>query len=257
MNNNDGSKQELPVEEILKTQNTSQADNQQALQPNLNDVYQALGAQQQNAAPMQGQPNFMPGNDLRQQSSINPKEIVAQDIQKIQNLVQSGVINPLQGQNLMNQVMNKAYEMMVQQNGTMQPSSPAEGAPFNLNQVLAEFHKDSPNFFEDMTRSEVVNYLKDSKVNFDKDELSKISKLVEAIENGAIDKYLKKDAHEKNLNNLNEAAKQKLTANAQTSGYSDKNKGIFTREQIGKMSGAEFAKYEKAIMEQLRKGQIQ
>ena len=31
---------------------------------------------------------------------------------------------------------------------------------------------------------------------------------------------------------------------------------VFTREQIGKMSGAEFARNEKTIMDQLRKGLI-
>jgi len=64
-------------------------------------------------------------------------------------------------------------------------------------------------------------------------------------------------SHEKTLISSNEAAKQKLTANAQKTGFSDKNLSrTFTREQIGKMSSAEFAKYESSIMEQLKKGQI-
>jgi hypothetical protein len=48
-----------------------------------------------------------------------------------------------------------------------------------------------------------------------------------------------------------------LTANAQNKGFQDKNfSRTFTREQIGKMSGAEFAKYEPLIMEHLKKGLI-
>ncbi len=62
--------------------------------------------------------------------------------------------------------------------------------------------------------------------------------------------------HEKTLNSENESAKQRLRANAQNS-VSDVNKNmVFTREQIGKMSGAEFAKHERAIMDQLKKGLI-
>ncbi len=48
----------------------------------------------------------------------------------------------------------------------------------------------------------------------------------------------------------------RLRANAQNANFDDTQTRVFTREQIGKMSGAEFAKYEKAIMEQLRKGLI-
>ena len=80
--------------------------------------------------------------------------------------------------------------------------------------------------------------------------------MIEKLENGAIERYLKQSAHEKTLNSENEIAKQRLRANAQNSNFDDVKTRVFTREQIGKMSGAEFAKYEKAIMEQLRKGLI-
>ena len=83
-----------------------------------------------------------------------------------------------------------------------------------------------------------------------------ISKLIEAIEESAINGYLQKLAHEKSLNDENETAKLRLKANAQNQNSTENSSRIFTREQIGKMSGAEFAKNEKAIMEQLRKGLI-
>ena len=84
----------------------------------------------------------------------------------------------------------------------------------------------------------------------------KQKKNVEKLEKSAIEKYLQQQAHEKSLNDENEAAKQRLQANAQNQMFTDDNSRIFTREQIGKMSGAEFAKNEQAIMEQLRKGLI-
>ena len=63
-------------------------------------------------------------------------------------------------------------------------------------------------------------------------------------------------SHEKSLNDENEIAKKRLRANAQNSTFDDNKNRVFTREQIGKMSGAEFARNEKAIMEQLKKGLI-
>ena len=62
--------------------------------------------------------------------------------------------------------------------------------------------------------------------------------------------------HEKTLNSENETAKQRLRANAQNSVCDGLKNLVFTREQIGKMSGAEFAKHERAIMDQLKKGLI-
>ena len=76
------------------------------------------------------------------------------------------------------------------------------------------------------------------------------------MEQSAIDGYLQKQAHEKSINDENKAAKEKLRANAQNSNAADANAKVFTREQIGRMSGAEFARNEKAIMEQLRNGLI-
>ena len=101
-----------------------------------------------------------------------------------------------------------------------------------------------------------MDYLKNSNVNFDQEEISKISNLVETIENNAVERYLKQIAHEKTLNDENEIAKSRLRANAQNANFDDNKNMVFTREQIGKMSGADFAKNEKAIMEQLRKGLI-
>ena len=122
--------------------------------------------------------------------------------------------------------------------------------------AFAEFEAENAGFFNKDGRAEVLEYLKNSGFDGDKDEISLISKMIEKLENGAIDRYLKQSAHEKTLNSENELAKQRLRANAQNSNFDDVKTRALTREQIGKMSGAEFAKYEKAIMEQLRKGLI-
>ena len=184
------------------------------------------------------------------------KQTVLKDIQVIENLVQTGAMTQEQGQNLMNYVTKKAFEKytLSQQNSqapvntTMQQASPKLQNALSAPAVSEFFNKDG--------RLDVFDYLKNTNAEFDEDEISKISALVEKIENTAIERYLREKNHEKTLNSENEAAKQKLRAYAQNSA-SDGNKNlVFTREQIGKMSGAEFAKYERMIMDQLRKGLI-
>lgn len=177
------------------------------------------------------------------------KSIVLNDLSKIQKLVDDGVINNAQGQYLVNYVINKAYDMV--NNG-----SQGKAQVMPNNNAFAEFEAENAGFFDKNGRAEVLEYLKNSGFEGDKDELSVISKMIENLENGAIERYLKQTAYEKTLNNENEIAKQRLRANAQNSNFDDAKARVFTREQIGKMSGAEFAKYEKAIMEQLRKGLI-
>lgn len=178
------------------------------------------------------------------------KRIAEQDLMTIQNLVESGKIDDAQGQYLVNYVLNKAYNMVNSQypRNFRQDSAPADG--------ISEFEKEKTDFFKLDGRNQVLEYLKNSNVNFDKDEVSLISQLIEKLENSAVDRYLKQIAREKTLNDENEDAKKRLRANAQNSNFDDNKNRVFTREQIGKMSGAEFARYEKAIMEQLRKGLI-
>ena len=181
------------------------------------------------------------------------KEMALKDIQVIKNLVQTGAMTQEQGQNLMNYVTKKAFEKYtLSQQNSQAPVDTANQVPVksvNMGNVI-------PEFFNRDGRVDVFDYLQNSNAAFDEDELSKISALVEKIENSAIERYVKEKNHEKTLNSENEAAKQKLRAYAQNSAYDGNNNLVFTREQIGKMSGAEFAKYERMIMDQLRKGLI-
>lgn len=200
------------------------------------------------------------------QTKIKVEKAISQDFSKIQTLVNAGLINSVQGQNLKKQVLKKAFDMLVQTEKIKRnlPVAQKEGlqasntvnTSVNKKEIFEEFSKNNPDFFNSTGRKDVLNYLKSNDVIIGRDELNKISEIIRIVEKGAIDRYLQKAAHEKTLRDSNEAAKQRLTANAQKSGLSGNLLRTFTREQIGKMNSAEFTKYEPAIMEQLKKGLI-
>ena len=186
---------------------------------------------------------------------------LSQDFQKIQGLVEAGLINSAQGQNLKKQVLKKAFDKLVQAEKTKRNLLPVleQNKPQNFaqqNNSIEEFSRNNSDFFTSDGRKEVMNYLKSGNVQVGKDELNKISEIIRIVEKSAIDRYLQKATHEKTLQESNETAKKKLTANAQKTGHNGNLSKTFTREQIGKMSSAEFTKYEPYIMEQLKKGQI-
>lgn len=176
-------------------------------------------------------------------SAEDVKAKAAEAVRQIEDLVKNGAMTQEQGLNLMDFVTKKAFEKY-----TNYSQAPEQDAVSAL--------KEAPEFFNRDGRIDVFDYLKSTNAEFDDDELSRISALVEKIEKTAIDRYLKELEHEKSLNSENEAAKQRLRAIAQNSVSDGSTNQGFTREQIGKMSGAEFAKHERAIMEQLRKGLI-
>ncbi|MBR5554695.1 hypothetical protein IKU74_01650 [bacterium] len=177
----------------------------------------------------------------------NVKQTALRDISVIESLAKAGILNPTQGQHLANYILNKAQQVLANQPkpDKVQPTS-----------GINDFVKEKPDFFNKNGRAKVLDYLKNSNSNFDKDGIAQISQLIEAIEQSAIEGYLQEQAHLKSLNDENEAAKLRLRANAQNQNPQENKSRIFTREQIGKMSGAEFAKHEKAIMEQVKKGLI-
>lgn len=190
----------------------------------------------QQAVPQAAQP-------LADENAI--KQQAANDINIIQNLVQAGVMSSEQGYNLMNYVTQKAFEKYSTQQQDAQ--IPPDVSSYTL---------EDDEFFNIEGRTDVLDYIKNSNTAFDKDEIAKISTMIENIEKTAVARYLRELDHEKTLNNENESAKQRLRANAQKAVSDGTKNMVFTREQIGKMSGAEFAKNERMIMEQLRKGLI-
>jgi len=201
-------------------------------------------------------------SQTKNQIENNLKMRLSQDFEKVQKLVKAGLINSKQGQNLKKQVLKEAFDKLVQSEKIKRPLSPVPQANLpagyqSKHEVFEEFSNKNPDFFTSDGRKEVLNYLKSGDVLVGRDELSKISDIIRTVEKAAIDRYLQKVSYEKTLRNSNEVAKKRLTANAQKSGFTDKNLlRSFTREQIGKMSSAEFAKYEPFIMDQLKKGLI-
>lgn len=218
---------------------------------NIFEKLQATNTQSTNPLFLEQQTRAVQNVDTTDYSS-QVKNIALRDLAIVENLAKAGILNPTQGQHLANYILNKAKEVLVNQKPNPQTALP----PQNISSGIDEFVKEQPNFFKDNARAEVLNYIKNSNSDINKDGILQISQLVEKLEKSAIEKYLQQQAHEKSLNDENEAAKQRLQANAQNQMFTDDNSRIFTREQIGKMSGAEFAKNEKAIMEQAKKGLI-
>lgn len=188
------------------------------------------------------------------QEKSSQKSPISEEFKKnlnnLQIVLTSGLINPQQGQNLLNHIIQEALNMNVQ---NMREDSTTQ---ISDKESSNDFTSSEAKFFDIAGRNEVINYLKSGNVSVDKDELSRIAKLVETIENSAVERYIQKVAHEQNLEKSNLQAKQKLQANAQNTKSECKNLAPFTREQIGKMTSAEFLKNEALIMNQLKKGLI-
>ena len=187
------------------------------------------------------------------------EQSIGADVQNVNNLVQKGIITQKQGQYLLAQLAGKAQQINEYKNNLQQQTNaPAQTAATTSMPQFAEtnqiemFNKLRPGFFDEEGRGDLRNYLNGYRM--DKDEMLRIAALVEGLEDSAVNRYLKKSAYDKSLNAENEIAKRKLTAYAQNSPTNSKNNRIFTREEIGRMSGDEFARNEKLIMDQVKQG---
>ena len=182
---------------------------------------------------------------------INSQNIIPQLISMLAaNAQREQLVKQLSNNEQIQQLIS-AYNEINKINQTKNADSEAQETVKNPIEL---FNQDNPGFFEKSGREVVLNYIKN--FDMDKDEISKIAGLIEAIENSAIDGYLKQSAHDKTLNDENSAAKSKLTSYAQNATLDSNNNKVFTREEIGKMRGDEFVKNEKLIMEQVRQGII-
>ncbi len=193
------------------------------------------------------------------------EQAIGAEVSNVKNLVQQGIITQQQGHNLLAQLVGKAQQLNMYKNSlalnsnptgnSLQPSLPVNPQSMPPAMTPIEmFNQERPGFFDTDGRGDVLNYIKG--FDMDKDEILRISQLVEGLENSAVDKYLKKSAYEKSLNDENAMAKSKLTAYAQNAPSDQNFNRIFTREDIGRMSGEEFTKNEKMIMDQLKNGLI-
>lgn len=183
------------------------------------------------------------------------EQAIGADVQNVNSLVAQGVITQKQGQNLLGQLLLKAQSINAHKNAQQKiPSLQQTTLPQPIQNPMDLFNQERPGFFDAEGRGDVLNYIKG--FDMDKDEILRIAQLVEGLENSAVDKYLKKSAYEKSLNDENARAKSKLTSYAQNTSSDTKLGKVFTREEIGRMSGEEFAKNEKLIMEQVKQGLI-
>lgn len=187
------------------------------------------------------------------------EQSIGADVQNVNNLVQKGIITQKQGQYLLAQLAGKAqqineYKINLQSmtNAPAQTAATTSMPQFAETNQIEMFNKLRPGFFNEEGRGDLRNYLNGYRM--DKDEMLRIAALVEGLEDSAVNRYLKKSAYDKSLNAENEIAKRKLTAYAQNSPTNSKNNRIFTREEIGRMSGDEFARNEKLIMDQVKQG---
>lgn len=179
---------------------------------------------------------------------------IGADVGHVMNLVQQGILTQQQGQYLLAQLSDKVKQISTYKN-SLQPSEKDNTAEEEVHLSPMElFNREKPDFFSQNGREDVLNYIKG--LDMDKDEILRIAQLVEGLEASAVDNYLKKAAYEKSLNDENSLAKSRLTSYAQTAAPNNKTDRIFTRKQIGAMSGNEFAENEAAIMDQLRHGLI-
>ena len=182
------------------------------------------------------------------------EQAIGADVQNVKNLISQGVLTQQQGQYLLGQLLTKAQSINAYKNSQKQ-NTPAQNVPATpVQNPMDLFNQERPGFFDAEGRADILNYIKG--FDMDKDEILRISQLVEGLENSAVDKYLKKSAYEKSLNDENARAKSKLTSYAQNASSDTKTNKVFTREEIGRMSGEEFAKNEKLIMEQVKQGLI-
>lgn len=188
------------------------------------------------------------------------EQSIGAEVSQVKNLVQQGLITQQQGHNLLTQLVGKAQKLNMYKNSQQinaNPAgivnNPAQAMPQALN-PMDLFNQERPGFFDAEGRGDVLNYIKG--FDMDKDEILRIAQLVEGLENSAVDKYLKKSAYEKSLNDENALAKSKLTAYAQNAPGDQNFNRIFTREEIGRMSGEEFNQNEKMIMDQVKQGLI-
>ena len=185
------------------------------------------------------------------------EQAIGADVQNINNLMSQGVLSQQQGQYLLAQLSAKAQSINMYKNAQNQTPANVQNVqvpPVQSQNSLDLFNQEHPGFFDVEGRGELLKYIKG--FDMDKDEIFHIAQLVEGLENSAVDEYLKKSEYEKSLNDENVRAKSKLMSYAQNSTSDNKMNKVFTREEIGRMSGDEFAKNEKLIMEQVKQGLI-
>ncbi len=140
----------------------------------------------------------------------------------------------------------------VPSNGLIDAQNPYVAIDTLNFEQLAEQHS---KFLEE--RKSLKEYLVNAGVELSKEEFEKIFALVHELENQAVARFKQVLEGRETLKQQNELARQKLQT-ASATGVNGALEAVkrFTPEQIGKMTSAEFIKFEPFINEQIRKGEF-
>ena len=170
------------------------------------------------------------------------------EISQVTNLMKKGFISQEQGCGIIANIAGQSEKKQVHNSNLIDANGdiPKETSNTSHNANISS-NKNYEKFF---------GYLKDFNFSLTDDDYATVSAFLEDIEKNAIERYAQQLRHEKNLAIRNEIAKSRLTSAAQNSTFENNKSKTFTREEIGKMSRADFIKNEQAIMSQLREGLI-
>lgn len=161
----------------------------------------------------------------------------------VDTLVLAGIIDENTGKSI-KQNMTATFAA---KNGV---SAPLLGDNNGINFDESEFLK---------ARSCLLDYLKGHDLNLDARDMKEIEAVILALEAAAVEKEAKKTGENtlKLINDTNEIAKERLVSGS-LAGQGTKNipGKLFTRDEIAKMSTAEFIKNEPVINYQLQNGLI-
>ena len=112
------------------------------------------------------------------------------NISKVEMLLKAGLLNQVQGENLIQQIIKKGYAELEQcdlDSSEKLSTTQKQEKSFDKVQAITEFEKENPEFFNEKGRLEVLNYIKSGSLEFDKEELGRISELIKTVEQRLID----------------------------------------------------------------------
>lgn len=164
---------------------------------------------------------------------------VEEHLKYVDTLIRAGIIDETMGKSIKQNMIAEFTAQKAAQSALgaqIMPQSQAPQAP-TYDIAESEFLR---------ARECLLNYLKGQDLNLSRADLKDIEAVVLELEKGAI---------QRQLSDSNELAKERLITGALTgSGVKTPVNRTFTRDEIAKMSTAEFIKNEPAINYQLQNG---
>lgn len=192
-------------------------------------------------------------------------------LKTIDSLVNMGRIDSETGMNLKNQVLKSVFQKSLQNRAdlpflntqdtnrdsiaeTMQMQSNMQAAKTpSVSEILQQFEQQHQGFFNSPSRQTFKEYLIAKFDELDLQELAVMAKIVEAMENEAVENFKSQNSHQKAIEDANNQAKMRLNSFCFKPGQNVQDVGRnFSRQDVNNMSLEDFNKNEKQIMKQLR-----